>query len=157
MTNYAFIDGQNLYSGIQSMGWSLDTSKFRIHLLQKYHVTRAFYFIGYMPQHQPLYAGLARSGYELQFKDVVQGNAHTPKGNVDADLVLKAMIELSNYQQAVIVSGDGDYYSLVDHLRSQRKLNAVIAPNRQFCSRLLRKSAGGTLRYVEDIRHLVER
>lgn len=157
MGNYSFIDGQNLYSGVESLGWMLDFRKFRTHLAQKYHVTHAFYFIGYMSQQQALYSGLQRSGYELQFKPIVQGNAHTPKGNVDADLVLKAMMEIPNYQQAVIVSGDGDYYSLVEYLASPRKLKAVIAPNRTFCSSLLRKSAGGTLRYVEDVRQLVER
>jgi hypothetical protein len=96
MTNYAFIDGQNLHSGIQSLGWSLDTLKLMTHLSQKYHVTRAFYFIGFMPQQQALYTRRTRFGYDLQFKPVVQGSAHPPKGNVDADLVLKAMIELSN-------------------------------------------------------------
>ena len=157
MGNYAFIDGQTLYSGIQSLGWSLDLRKFRVHLEQKYHVTAAFYFLGYMPANASLYQRLQGFGYDLQFKPVVQGRGHDPKGNVDADLVLKAMIETSNYDKAVIVTGDGDYYSLVAHLTNQDKLAAVMAPNRKFCSSLLRRSAGGSLRYVEDIRNLVER
>jgi uncharacterized LabA/DUF88 family protein len=157
MRNYACIDGQNLYAGVQSLNWSLDLRKFRTHLAQKYHVTTAFYFLGYMPTNQSLYQRLQGFGYELEFKPVVQGRGHDPKGNVDADLVLKTMIELPNYDQAVIVSGDGDYYSLVDYLTSQHKLYAVLAPNRRFCSSLLRKSAKGALRYVEDVRSLVER
>jgi hypothetical protein len=88
---------------------------------------------------------------------VVQGRGHEPKGNVDADLVLKAMIEWPSYDKAVIVTGDGDYYSLVGHLSAHQKLAAVLAPNRTYCSSLLRRSAGGSLRYIEDIRHLVER
>ncbi len=157
MRNYAFIDDQNLYSGVQSLGWSLDLRKFRVHLEQKYHVATAFYFLGYMPANANLYQRLQGFGYDLQFKPVVQGRGHDPKGNVDADLVLKAMVELGNYDQAVLVSGDGDYYSLVAHLTNQRKLSAVLAPNRTFCSSLLRRSAGGSLRYVEDIRNLVAR
>lgn len=109
-----------------------------------------------MPTNQPLYQRLRSFGYELQFKPVVQGKGHDPKGNVEADLVLKAMIEVPNFDNAVIVTGDGDYYSLIDYLDTQQKLFAVIAPNRRFCSRLLRKSSGGALRYVEDVRHLVE-
>lgn len=157
MTNYAFIDGQNLYVGIRSQGWSLDLAKFRTHLRQKYHVSRAFYFVGYLPGNEGLYQRLRSAGFELVFKEVVQGARHDPKGNVDAHLVLWAMKELGNYDQAVLVSGDGDYYPLVDHLRDRGKLFAVIAPNRIFCSRLLRRSAGGTLRYVDSVRHLVER
>src|SRR5215213_4169839 len=104
MRNYAFIDGQNLYAGIQSLGWSLDLQKFRVHLTQKYHVTRAFYFLGYMPGNQGLYQRLQAFGYELRFKPVVQGQAHDPKGNVDADLVLRAVVEQPNYDRAVLVS-----------------------------------------------------
>lgn len=157
MNNFAFIDGQNLYSGIHSLGWAIDLQAFRVHLRQKYHVARAFYFLGFMPVNQRLYDRLRQFDYELVFKPVVQGAGHDPKGNVDADLVLRAMIELPNYDQAVIVTGDGDYYSLVAYLDTQGKLFAVVAPNRKFCSSLLRRSAKGKLRYLEDIRHLVER
>jgi uncharacterized LabA/DUF88 family protein len=157
VNNYAFIGGQNLYAGVKTLGWPLDVGKLRVHLHQKYHVTRAFYFLGYVATNQRLYAQLRRLGYELVFKEVVQGQAHDPKGNVDAHLVLWAMKELGNYDQAVLVSGDGDYYPLVDYLAGQGKLFAVLAPNRRYCSSLLRRSAKGTLRYVEDIRHLVER
>ena len=32
------------------------------------------------------------------------------KENVDAELVLHAMIEYPNYDRAIIVTGDGDFY-----------------------------------------------
>lgn len=157
MNNYAFIDGQNLYSGVRSLDWLIDLGKFRVHLRQKYHVTTAFYFVGYVATNERLYARLRNQDYELVFKEVVQRKKHEPKGNVDSHLVLWTMKELSRYDQAVLVSGDGDYYPLINYLAEEQKLFAVLAPNRRFCSRLLRKSAGGTLRYLEDVRHLVER
>lgn len=131
--NFAFIDGQNVYQGVQSLGWSFDLGKLRVHLAQRYHVTTAYYFIGHMttPQSRRLYQALESAGFVLQFKPVVQNAGHMPKGNVDADLVLKVMVDLPVYDEAVIVSGDGDFYSLVDHLRSTNKLYAVIAPNRR--------------------------
>ena len=116
MTTYAFIDGQNLYSGIRQLGWALDYQRFRTYLTRHYGVTRAYYFLGYLPQQHGLYAALLQAGYELVFKPVVQGSGYGPKGNVDADLVLRAMIEYPNYDQAVLVTGDGDFYCLVDHL-----------------------------------------
>jgi uncharacterized LabA/DUF88 family protein len=157
VTNYAFIDGQNLYSGIKTLGWRLDHRKFREYLARHYGVTRAFYFIGYIDSQQTLYIGLQRAGYELVFKPVVQGRNHIPKGNVDAELVLNAMIEYLNYDQAVLVTGDGDFGCLVEYLEGQGKLRMVLAPNRAFCSSLLKRTAKGRLHFVENIRHLVEK
>jgi uncharacterized LabA/DUF88 family protein len=45
------------------------------------------------------------------------------KGNVDAELVLHAMIEYPNYDKALIVTGDGDFFCLVEYLIKQDKLS----------------------------------
>ena len=47
--NYAFIDSQNLHKGVKGLGWKLDFQKFRVYLTHKYHVSKAFLFIGYLP------------------------------------------------------------------------------------------------------------
>lgn len=60
----------------------------------------------------------------------------TIKGNVDAELVLYAMKELPNYQQAIIVSGDGDFFSLAEYLEEQGKLAHILTPNWQYSSLL---------------------
>ena len=61
------------------------------------------------------------------------------KGNVDAELVLHAMIEYRNYDQAVIVSGDGDFFCLVKYLANNNKLRKLIVPNDKKYSSLYRK------------------
>jgi len=58
------------------------------------------------------------------------------KGNIDADLVLYAMKELKNYDKAVIVSGDGDFFSLVEYLAQEKKLLKLLVPNRRFSTLL---------------------
>ena len=49
------------------------------------------------------------------------------------------MIEYANYEEAVIVTGDGDFYCLIDHLIKQGKLLRLIVPDRHRYSSLLRK------------------
>jgi len=61
------------------------------------------------------------------------------KGNVDAELVLNAMIEFNKYDRALIVTGDGDFYCLVDYLRKKQKLLKLLIPNRNKFSSLFRK------------------
>jgi uncharacterized LabA/DUF88 family protein len=61
------------------------------------------------------------------------------KGNVDAELVLHAMIEYQNYDKALIVAGDGDYYCLVDYLITKDKLLKLMIPDKNSFSSLFRK------------------
>jgi uncharacterized LabA/DUF88 family protein len=134
---YAFIDSQNLNLGIRSSGWKLDYIKFRNYLRTKYHVAKAYLFIGYIEKNSTLYTFLQEAGYILIFKPVLKinrGQKVTYKGNVDAELVLHAMIELQNYDAAVIVSGDGDFRCLIEYLDKQKKLFKVLTPNTQFSS-----------------------
>lgn len=140
--NYAFIDSQNLNLSIQEQGWKLDFGRFRKYLKDQYGVDKAFLFIGYVATNQNLYISLQNYGYILVFKPTLILPSGKPKGNVDAELVMHAMIEYPNYDKAIIVTGDGDYYCLLDYLRKKGKLLRLIIPNRYKYSALLRKFAG---------------
>jgi uncharacterized LabA/DUF88 family protein len=138
---YAFIDSQNLNLGVRSAGWKLDFKKFRIYLNDKYHVEKAFLFIGYVSGNENLYANLQKYGYILIFKPTLEfkeGERFKIKGNVDAELVLHAVAEKDNYDKAIIVSGDGDFYCLAEYLIGIRKLKKILLPNYKY-SRLLKK------------------
>jgi len=140
--NYAFIDSQNLNLSIQEQGWKLDFGRFRKYLKDQYGVDKAFLFIGYVATNQNLYISLQNYGYILVFKPTLILPSGKPKGNVDAELVMHTMIEYPNYDKAIIVTGDGDYYCLLDYLRKNSKLLRLIIPNRYKYSALLRKFAG---------------
>jgi len=139
MGNYAFIDSQNLNLGIKSQGWNLDWRKFRQYLRNKYSVTKAYLFIGQVVGNEGLYTLLQESGYILIFKPTlerVENGKPIIKGNVDAELILHAMIQYGNYDKAIIVSGDGDFYCLINYLKDKEKLLKVLAPTRHFSSLL---------------------
>jgi uncharacterized LabA/DUF88 family protein len=48
------------------------------------------------------------------------------------------MIEKDNYDKAVIVSGDGDFYCLYEFLTSINKLKTILIPNKKSESSLLK-------------------
>jgi len=148
---YAFIDSQNLNLGTQRMGWKLDWRKFRNYLFDTYNVTKAYTFIGYMIENEQLYEYMHELGYLVVLKPTVDISHPTDpnkdsnnldkeksqvKGNVDAELVLYALKEMPNYDKAIIVSGDGDFFSLIEYLDNLHKLKKVIAPNWQYSSLL---------------------
>lgn len=136
--NYAFIDSQNLNLSILSLGWKLDFARFLVYLKEKYHVEKAFIFIGYIDKNKSLYKVLRNFGYKIIFKPVVNNHPDGIKGNVDAELVLHTMIEYSNFDKAIIVSGDGDFACLVEYLNKKTKLKKLIVPNRKRYSKLLK-------------------
>src|SRR3990170_5495354 len=149
-TVYAFIDSQNLNLGTNKdlskgkkriyKGWKLDFRKFRQYLTDKFRVSKAFLFIGYISQNTSLYQHLKSFGYTLIFKPTTKDRLGKPKGNVDAELVLyAAAIEYHNYVKAIIVSGDGDFYCLHEYLEKRKKLMAIIIPNRTSESSLLKR------------------
>jgi uncharacterized LabA/DUF88 family protein len=166
---YALIDSQNLNLGIKNdifydgrliyQGWTLDYKKFYFYLRTKYNVSKAFLFIGKVSGNESLYNFLATTGYDLIFKPTLSvlsdsGNSQT-KGNVDAELVLHSMIELKNYDKAIIVSGDGDYFCLVEYLKKIGKLAHVFIPNKHVFSSLLRKFYTHLI-FVTDLKSSLE-
>jgi uncharacterized LabA/DUF88 family protein len=151
---FAFIDSQNLNLGTQRMGWKVDWRKFRKFLADKYGVTQAYMFIGYMSENEALYEYMHELGFLVVLKPTLEVTAKPQaklasdapavkdeekpvvKGNVDAELVLYTMKEIPNYDQAIIVSGDGDFFSLAEYLEEQGKLAHIMTPNWQYSSLL---------------------
>ena len=113
LKNSAFIDGNNLYRGVRGLGWKLDYRKFRVFLEEKYAVKKVYMFMGFVPQYAAMYKDFQEWGYVLVFKPTLPDDKGGVKGNCDAELVLQAMIDLGEYERAVIVSGDGDFHCLV--------------------------------------------
>jgi uncharacterized LabA/DUF88 family protein len=149
---YAFIDSTNLHLSISNQGWKLDYRRFRRYLEDKFSVSKAFMFIGYVPTNQDLYSALQSNGYILVFKPTLKLPSGKPKGNVDAELVLHTMLEYRNYDAAVIVAGDGDYYCLVNYLDRQGKLCRLIIPDKNDYSSLYRKFASkNIITFMNDL------
>ena len=138
---YAFIDSQNLNLAIKDQGWDLDFGRFFTYLKDKYKVSKAFIFIGYVPGNEAIYTFLQKTGFIVIFKPTLEykkrGKAII-KGNVDAELVLHAMIEYRHYDSAIIITGDGDFHCFIEYLEANNKLKYIIIPNERKYSALLR-------------------
>lgn len=154
--NYAFVDSQNLNLGIQKLGWKLDYKKFRVYLEEKYSVKKAYIFIGFIALNQRLYDTLHNAGFQIVFKPTIPDSDGKIKGNVDADIVLKTMIEYNNYEKAVIISSDGDFYSLVKFLYENGKLEVVLSSDFKNCSSLLKQTAKDKINFMDNLRENLE-
>ncbi len=121
-------------------------------LHEKYHVTSAFIFIGYVPSNTELYKKLQKDGFIIIFKPTIIDSNGKTKGNCDADLVLQALIEIDNYDKAVIVTSDGDFYSLVRYLYQKDKLEMVLSSHIKRCSSLLKIESKNKINYMNNLK-----
>ena len=92
------------------------------------------------------------------FKPIVASDGDKIKGDVDAEMVLQTMIDYPEYAEAVLVTGDGDFYCLVKYLQEKKKLRRLFIPNRYHYSVLLRRALGesGKITFMKDLRGLLE-
>ncbi len=114
-------------------------------------------FLGYIPQNIGLYRVLQEAGFECIFKPALIYKDGVIKGNCDAELVLRAMIDFSRYKKAVIVTGDGDFYCLLKYLIQESKLEALLIPNKNRFSALYKRAdIKRYLRYMNDLRQKLQ-
>jgi uncharacterized LabA/DUF88 family protein len=155
--NYAFIDSQNLNLAIRQLGWKLDFARFRKYLSDKYAVTKAYLFIGYIEGNNSLYTNLQEAGFICVFKPTMVYKDGVTKGNCDAELVLWSMIEYLEYDKAIIVTGDGDFHCLVKYFIEKEKLKVLIIPDKfKFSALLKMKMFKPYLRFMNDLNKKLE-
>ncbi len=155
MRNYAFIDSQNMNLAIRSLGWRIDFKRLRVYLKDKYCIEKAYLFIGYIDGNNALYSKLQDAGFICIFKPTLVGKNRTVKGNVDAELVLHTMIQLHNYDMALIITGDGDFYCLIQYLIEHSKLLTVLIPNQNKYSALIKRFAKKNISFMNDLREKI--
>lgn len=167
INNIAYIDGQNLYMGTSKIEpeWQIDLLKFRIYLDQKYRVMKAYYYLGYVQEGDPiekLYEDIQQAGFILVFRQHNSAMIGKKKGNVDADIIFSTMKRLYDkdaFDKIVLVSGDGDYKMLVDFLIDQTKFEKILFPNRKFRSSLYKQLSHKYFAYLDDkdVRRKIEK
>lgn len=153
--NFAYIDNQNLYMATHNAEepWDVDMQRFRVYLREKYDVVRAYLFMGaFEYRYQERYLAFQRYGYVLVFREHGENLKGKKKGNVDVDIVFEMMRDLytsAQMDKAVLVSGDGDYFRTVKHLRDLGKLEKVILPSHKNASSLYKQLTDEQRVYID--------
>ena len=177
--NIAFVDGQNLYLGTTKCtncstelgiaykdmqlvdcacgnAWEVTLSKFRIYLKENYHVSEAYYFLGYVQdENDELYKEIQKAGFIILFKEHHKLSKSKKKGNVDTDIVfevMKNLLDNNDFDKIILVSGDGDYKKLINYLISKDRFKKILFPNKKFASSLYKELGGESFDYLDNIK-----
>ncbi|MCX6703065.1 MAG: NYN domain-containing protein [Candidatus Zambryskibacteria bacterium] len=156
--NYAFIDGQNLYMATAKRSidpWKINLERLRVYLQQKYNVSKAFYFLGYLDEsQQSLYENIQTAGFILVFREHTSLMLGKKKVNIDSDIILHIMKKLyykEVFNKIVLVSGDGDYKQLIDFLITENKLEKILFPDGKRASSLYKKLGAPRFAALDEI------
>jgi uncharacterized LabA/DUF88 family protein len=143
--NQAFIDAQNLHLGTTKSDdpWKVDLIKFRVYLQKKFHVNTAYYFLGvYDIAQNQMYKAIQEAGYILIFREHGLQQTGNKKGNVDTDIVftiMQQLLDVVDFDNVVLVSGDGDYFKMVDYLIKKNRFETLLIPRLRGMSSLYKR------------------
>ncbi len=155
MKTIAYIDNQNLYMATctASEPWKINMKRFRVYLREKYSVEIAYLFMGaFNPEMQNIYEMFQGFGYILVWRLHSPGALTEKKGNVDTDVVfymMRDVCDLDECDNAILVSGDGDYCRTVQYLLSKGKLDRVLLPSRHNASSLYKQIPEANKAYLD--------
>lgn len=114
--------------------------------------------LGRYLQRTKFYRKLVEFGYVLRVKPTkVFTNAEgtTKKANCDVDLTFDMMRYMSQYSEALVLSGDGDFASVLEYLQKKHKKIHVLARSER-TAREMRVLAGGNFMDFKTIRKYIE-
>ncbi|MFX1507901.1 MAG: NYN domain-containing protein [Promethearchaeota archaeon] len=126
-----FIDGGNLYHAAKSLGFKIDFLR-----LKEYFVTnelrlfQAFYYSAYDPSQgfiMKIIDWLRFNGFSVVTKEVKKIAHSFIKGNMDVELVVDMLLNMDQYDIAILFSGDGDFTRCVSELQKRGKLVYVVS------------------------------
>lgn len=135
----------------------MDYRKLRRFLKKRFHITVAYYFVGYVLKNSDIYKNLEEYGYALKHQGVTRNPTGGITGNLDQYLIDQAKWDIGNYDQAIIISSDQHFAELVEYLDSKDKLRLVLAPCEKGCSGKLKRAANTKIEFLSNYRKELEK
>jgi uncharacterized LabA/DUF88 family protein len=134
-----FIDGQNLYASMLNTQIKIDYRKLRGLFSTNTNLFRIYYYAAlldnsdYDPLHK-LVDWLSFNGYTTVTKQVKEfpardGNGTFRKGNMDVDLTVDVLRMSPFVDHIVLMSGDGDFKSLVQEVQRRCRVTVISTPD----------------------------
>jgi len=175
---YVFIDVSNLIYGAKRTGkWEINYQKLSKYLNSRYKASKIFFYAGVKSLTKNKFNKLQKFGYILRLKELriyrkkpIERKSKCPKcghvfkkkiyrppeqkANCDVDLTFDAMRHVSDYSKMILISGDGDFYPLVEFLMKKGREVRIIGETRSTAISL-KKLVGPEFIDLVSIKHII--
>lgn len=155
---YAFIDASNIIYGAANHGWKMDFVKLYSYLSTRFKVDKIYYYAGLDKDNLKqihFYEKLQEFGYTLHLVPVKVFKDGKKKADIDSRMTFEMMKYFSQYDNAVVLSGDGDYYWVLEYLLLNKKSVKLIAHTKS-TARELKKLFGEKFTDLSRIKNKIE-
>jgi uncharacterized LabA/DUF88 family protein len=116
------VDTQNLYYSAKNLyGAKVDFRKvLEVGLNQRQLIRAIIYVIkADIPEEEGFFEALRNIGYEVKIKELRTYYDGTKRGDWDMGIAIDTIKMAGKLDTVVLVSGDGDFVALVDHLKAK--------------------------------------
>lgn len=135
-----YFDMSNLYFAAKDMGIRIDYARLLDFLVGERRLQRAYAYLGVSPDDENSHSfitWLSRNGFRVRTKMLRRYEDGTTKANLDMELAIDLLTQAPFIDVAIIVSGDGDFVSLVDAAQRAGVRVEVAATPRQTSTDLI--------------------
>ncbi len=155
---FAFIDATNIIYGAGGHGWRMDFKKLANFLRERFGVSKTLYYAGVDNENLKqlnFYEKLQDFGYSLRLVPVKTFFDGKKKADVDSRMTFEIMLYLQSYDEAIVMTGDGDYYWVLEYLK-QRKGKVVLLSFPGHTARELKILFAGNFMDLNDVKTNLE-
>ena len=149
-----YIDMANLSAECKLKSYNIDYEKFFVWFSDKYKYDNIFLFTGFLEKYTHTYEVNKIIGYKYFFKEAVfNKDENKIKANCDVDIAIHGTIDTieNNLNEAILVTSDGDFASLVKFWKERSVKVRIISPaDGERCSYLLKKD-NNSVTYLSQI------
>lgn len=121
---YVFIDASNIIYGASNHGWKMDFKKLAHYLKTRFKAVRVIYYAGLDAENNKqlgFYEKLQEFNYILRLVPVKTFKDGKKKADVDSRMTFEIMKYFSKYNRAIVMTGDGDFYWVLEYLLEKKK------------------------------------
>jgi len=156
---FAFIDATNIIYGAGGAGWKVDFKKLISYLKGRYQALKVLYYGGVDFNNQKqlnFYKKLKSFGYKLRLVPVKTFKDGRKKADVDSRMTFEIMLLLNQYNNAIFMTGDGDFYWVFEYL-IKTKNNVRLFAHRSSTAKELKQLFKVNFTDLKFIKRIIER
>lgn len=160
-----FVDGSNMFYAQKKAGFYLDYKRVKDFFSKNEMLFKAFFYVG--TSSPPAVRDKRFLDYLIytcqytvrnkEIKTIVDDTTGEikQKCNLDIEIAVEMFKEIDHYDTAILMSGDGDFASVVELLRSRGKTTEVVASRTMLARELA--NVAHKVHTLEDLRSQLER